>query len=97
MCAESAFCIFVLFIRIDRFAIFQDDVRPLHLREMVLEDFGRVIDCHWNDRAARFLSHLKAALFKWKHQLVGLVARTFRKDAHGNAVLDIVDSGKNRL
>ena len=60
------FLFFIQLIRIDRLAVFQNNVSLFDLREMILKNFGSIVHGDRNDRASGLGCDLERAVFKRK-------------------------------
>ena len=59
-------CLLVEIVWIDRLSIFQNYMRLLNPRKLLLEDGDRIVHAHRNNCASSLLSNLKGAIVEGK-------------------------------
>ena len=91
-------CLLVEIVWIDRLSIFQNYMRLLNPRKLLLEDGDGVVHGHGNDRAPGLLGNLKRAVMEGKDaEFLAVIAGSFRKDTDRDAFLYIINGSQDRL
>ena len=91
-------CLFIQFLWINRFAVFDDDMYFFDTREMCFKNVSGIVHADRNNCTSGLFCNFKCAVAEWEYgKLFALVAGSFRENADGNAIFYIINCLKDRL